>query len=109
MTNTLSLNRVRTLCLLGALMGVSGTLGACTDINDDVAVTARTKVATADASKGLSTGATDFAFSVDVSRQIGIAASLRQPSPFRRSVTPRSKIWLAVTFTLAGSLHQSVL
>ena len=41
MTNTLSLNRVRTLCLLGALIGVSGTLGACTDINDDVAVTAR--------------------------------------------------------------------
>jgi pilus assembly protein CpaD len=41
MTNTLSLNRVRTLCLLGALIGVSGTLGACTDINNDVAVTAR--------------------------------------------------------------------
>jgi pilus assembly protein CpaD len=41
MTNTLSLNRVRTLCLLGALIGVSGSLGACTDINDDVAVTAR--------------------------------------------------------------------
>ena len=41
MTNTLSLNRVRTLCLLGALIGISGTLGACTDINDDVAVTAR--------------------------------------------------------------------
>jgi pilus assembly protein CpaD len=41
MTNTLSLNRVRTLCLLGALIGISGSLGACTDINDDVAVTAR--------------------------------------------------------------------
>jgi pilus assembly protein CpaD len=41
MTNTLSLNRVRTLCLLGALIGVSGTLGACTDINEDVAITAR--------------------------------------------------------------------
>jgi pilus assembly protein CpaD len=41
MTNKLSLNRVRTLCLLGALIGISGTLGACTDINDDVAVTAR--------------------------------------------------------------------
>ena len=41
MTNTLSLNRVRTLCLLGALISISGTLGACTDINDDVAVTAR--------------------------------------------------------------------
>lgn len=43
------------------------------DLDDfDVAVTARTKVATADASKGLSTGATDFAFSVDVSRQFDI-------------------------------------
>jgi pilus assembly protein CpaD len=41
MTNTLSLNRVRTLCLLGALMGLSGTLGACTDTSEDVAVTAR--------------------------------------------------------------------
>jgi pilus assembly protein CpaD len=41
MTNTLSLNRVRTLCLLGALIGISGSLGGCTDINDDVAVTAR--------------------------------------------------------------------
>jgi pilus assembly protein CpaD len=41
MTNTLSLNRVRTLCLLGVLIGISGSLGACTDINDDVAVTAR--------------------------------------------------------------------
>jgi pilus assembly protein CpaD len=41
MTNTLSLNRVRNLCLLGALIGISGALGACTDINDDVAVTAR--------------------------------------------------------------------
>ena len=32
-------------------------------------MTARTKIATANASKGLSTGATDFAFYVDVSRQ----------------------------------------
>lgn len=40
------------------------------DLDDfDVAVTARTKIATADASKGLSTGATDFSFYVDVSRQ----------------------------------------
>lgn len=41
MTNIISLNRVRTLCLLGALIGVSGTLGACTDTGEDVAVTAR--------------------------------------------------------------------
>jgi pilus assembly protein CpaD len=41
MTNTLSLNRVRTLCLLGALIGLSGMLGACTDTSEDVAVTAR--------------------------------------------------------------------
>ncbi len=40
------------------------------DLDDfEVAVTMRTKIATADASKGLSTGATDFAFYVDVSRQ----------------------------------------
>ena len=38
----------------------------------DIAVTARTKVATADATKGLSTGATDFSFYVDVSRQFDI-------------------------------------
>jgi pilus assembly protein CpaD len=41
MTHTISLNRLRTLCLLGALIGVSGTLGACTDTSEDVAVTAR--------------------------------------------------------------------
>jgi hypothetical protein len=40
----------------------------------EVAVTMRTKVATADASKGLSTGATDFGFFVDVSRQFDIWA-----------------------------------
>jgi hypothetical protein len=43
------------------------------DFDDfDIAVTARTKVATADASKGLSTGATDFSFYVDVSREFDI-------------------------------------
>jgi pilus assembly protein CpaD len=41
MTHTISLNRLRTLCLLGTLIGVSGTLGACTDTSEDVAVTAR--------------------------------------------------------------------
>jgi pilus assembly protein CpaD len=41
MTNTISLNRLRTLCLLGVFIGVSGTLGACTDTSEDVAVTAR--------------------------------------------------------------------
>jgi pilus assembly protein CpaD len=39
MTNTLSLNRVRTLCLLGALVGLSITLGGCTH-SDEVATTA---------------------------------------------------------------------
>ncbi|HEX4271777.1 MAG TPA: hypothetical protein VHZ32_10335 [Rhizomicrobium sp.] len=43
------------------------------DLDDfDVAVSVRTKVATADTSKGLSTGATDFSFYVDVSRQFDI-------------------------------------
>jgi hypothetical protein len=43
------------------------------DMDDfDIAVTARTKVATADATKGLSTGATDFSFYVDVSREFDI-------------------------------------
>jgi hypothetical protein len=53
-------------------LGVSYTLPA--ELLDDfeVAVTERTKVATADASKGLSTGATDFSFYVDVSRQFDI-------------------------------------
>jgi pilus assembly protein CpaD len=41
MENTILLNRLRTLCLLGALFGASGTLGACTDTSEDVAVTAR--------------------------------------------------------------------
>lgn len=40
----------------------------------DVAISVRTKIATADVTKGLSTGATDFAFSVDVSRQFDIWA-----------------------------------
>ena len=35
-------------------------------------LTARVKIATADASKGLSSGESDFGFSVDVSRQIDI-------------------------------------
>jgi pilus assembly protein CpaD len=41
MTNRKSLDRLRTLCLLGALTGLSGTLGACTETNEEVAVTAR--------------------------------------------------------------------
>lgn len=50
-------------------LGVTYSLPA-KDLDDfDVAVTVRTKVATADASKGLSTGATDFGFYVDISRQ----------------------------------------
>lgn len=40
--------------------------------NFDVAITGRTKVATANVSKGLSTGATDFALSVDVSKTFDI-------------------------------------
>ena len=40
------------------------------DLDDfEVTGTFRTKIATADAGKGLSTGATDFAFAVDVSKQ----------------------------------------
>ena len=38
----------------------------------DVAITGRTKIATANSAKGLSTGATDFAISIDVSRQFDI-------------------------------------
>jgi pilus assembly protein CpaD len=41
MTNRKSVDRLRTLCLLGALIGLSGTLGACTETNEEVAVTAR--------------------------------------------------------------------
>jgi hypothetical protein len=37
----------------------------------DVAIAGRTKIATANSAKGLSTGATDFAVSLDVSRQFG--------------------------------------
>lgn len=36
----------------------------------EITLTGRTKIATANSSKGLSTGATDFGFSVDVSRQL---------------------------------------
>lgn len=52
-------------------LNLSATYSLPQDVLDDfdVALTARTKIATADASKGLSTGATDFSFSVDVSRQ----------------------------------------
>ncbi len=38
----------------------------------DVAISGRTKIATANSAKGLSTGATDFAISLDVSRQFDI-------------------------------------
>ncbi len=38
----------------------------------DVAITGRTKIATAESAKGLSTGATDFAFFLDVSRPFGV-------------------------------------
>ena len=38
----------------------------------DVAITGRTKIATASSAKGLSTGATDFAVTLDVSRQFGV-------------------------------------
>ncbi len=41
MTNRISVDRLRTLCLLGALIGLSGTLGACTETSEDVAVTSR--------------------------------------------------------------------
>jgi pilus assembly protein CpaD len=40
MTNTISVDRHRTLCLLGALIGLSVTLGACTNSSEEV-VTAR--------------------------------------------------------------------
>lgn len=53
-------------------LGLTYTLPS-KDLDDwEVAVTARTKVATADASKGLSTGATDFGFYVDISHQFDI-------------------------------------
>ena len=41
MTNRILVDRLRALCLLGALIGLSGTLGACTETNEEVAVTAR--------------------------------------------------------------------
>src|SRR5258708_7807542 len=40
MTNTISVDHHRTLCLLGALIGLSVTLGACTNSSEEV-VTAR--------------------------------------------------------------------
>ncbi len=40
MTNGTSVDRYRKLCLLGALFGLSFTLGACTDTTRDVVVTA---------------------------------------------------------------------
>lgn len=53
-------------------LGVTYSLPSAALDDFDVAVTARTKVATAEASKGLSTGATDFSFYVDVSRAFDI-------------------------------------
>jgi hypothetical protein len=55
-------------------LGATYTLPSADLDGFEVAVTARTKIATADASKGLSTGATDFGFFVDVSRQFDIWA-----------------------------------
>src|ERR1700691_5518917 len=44
MTNTLSVNRHRTLCLLGALMSLSVMLGACTDITGSTGEIATARV-----------------------------------------------------------------
>jgi pilus assembly protein CpaD len=41
MTNMFSVDRIRILCVLSVLLGVSGTLGACTDSGNEIAVTAR--------------------------------------------------------------------
>src|ERR1700727_529779 len=41
MTNMASIDRIRILCVLGVLLGLSGTLGACTDTSEEFAVTAR--------------------------------------------------------------------
>jgi pilus assembly protein CpaD len=41
MTNITSVDRIRILCALGVLLGLSSTLGACTDASDEFAVTAR--------------------------------------------------------------------
>ena len=41
MTSMTSVDRIRTLCVLGMLFGLSGMLGACTDTSDEFAVTAR--------------------------------------------------------------------
>src|ERR1700684_3788117 len=41
MTSITSVDRIRTLCVLGMLFGLSGMLGACTDTSDEFAVTAR--------------------------------------------------------------------
>jgi hypothetical protein len=53
---------------------LSATYTFPSDHLDDfnIAITGRTKIAAADSAKGLSTGATDFAFSVDVSRQFDV-------------------------------------
>ena len=53
-------------------LGVTYSLPSAALDDFDISVTARTKVATAEASKGLSTGATDFSFYVDVSRSFDI-------------------------------------
>jgi hypothetical protein len=52
-------------------LNFSASYSLPSDVLDDWEVTGtfRTKIATANASKGLSTGATDFAFSLDVARQ----------------------------------------
>ena len=41
MTNITSVDRIRILCVLGVLLGLSGMLGACTDTSDEFVMTAR--------------------------------------------------------------------
>lgn len=53
-------------------LGVTYSLPSAALDDFDVALTVRTKVATAETSKGLSTGATDFSFYFDVSRAFDI-------------------------------------